>query len=74
MSTTLETVKEELKDSTEQLELAESRLAGRGMGRQESVMEGQGEPSKSRLRDVELLMAQTKQELKSVNTQLLKPR
>ena len=74
MSTTLETVKEEVKDSTEQLKLAESRLAGRGMGRQESVMEGQGEPSKSRLRDVELLMAQTKQELKSVNTQLLKPR
>jgi len=70
MSTTLETMKGELLDTTERLELAESRLAGRGLGRQGSVMEGQGEPSKNRLRDVELIMAQTKQELKSVNTQL----
>lgn len=70
MTTTLETMKEELKDTTEQLQLAESRLAGRGLGRQGSVMDGQGEPRNSRLRDVELLMAQTKQELKSVNTQL----
>eukprot|EP00092_Neocalanus_flemingeri_P000848 GFUD01000905.1.p1 GENE.GFUD01000905.1~~GFUD01000905.1.p1 ORF type:complete len:1977 (-),score=934.20 GFUD01000905.1:29-5959(-) len=70
MSTTLDTMKEELKDSTEQLQLAESRLAGRGLGRQGSVMEGQGEPSKSRLKDVELVMAKTKQELKSVNNQL----
>jgi len=74
MSTTLETMKEELKDSNEQLQLAESRLAGRGLGRQGSVMDGQGEPRNSRLRDVELLMAQTKQELKSVNTQLAEAR
>ena len=33
-------------------------------------MEGQGETGKSRLRGVELLMAQTKQELKSVTVQL----
>merc|ERR1712142_921445 len=66
-----ETMKEELKDSNEQLQLAESRLAGRGLGRQGSVMEGQGEARNNRLRDVELLMAQTKQELKSVNSQLV---
>merc|ERR1719320_112308 len=70
MTTTLETMKEELNDKTEQLQLAESRLAGRGLGRQGSVMDSQGESRSSRLRDVELLMAQTKQELKSVNTQL----
>jgi len=71
MTNTLETMKEELHDKTEQLQLAESRLAGRGLGRQGSLMEGQGESRSSRLRDVELLMAQTKQELKSVNTQLV---
>merc|ERR1712130_88502 len=71
MTNTLETMKEELSDKTEQLQLAESRLAGRGLGRQGSLMEGQGESRGSRLRDVELLMAQTKQELKSVNTQLV---
>ena len=70
MTTTLETMKEELKDTSEQLQLAESRLAGRGLGRQGSVMEGQGESNKNSLRDVELLMAQTRQELKSVNAQL----
>ena len=70
ISTTLETMKMELKDTSEQLQAAESRLAGRGLGRQGSLMEGQGETGKSRLRDVELLMAQTKQELKSVTVQL----
>merc|ERR1719370_2192288 len=70
MTTTLETMKEELNDKSEQLQLAESRLAGRGLGRQGSVMDSQGETRSSRLWDVELLMAQTKQELKSVNTQL----
>ena len=56
----------------EQLALAESRLAGRGLGKQASVAEGQGESGqKIRLRDVEILMAQTKQELKSVNNQLV---
>merc|ERR1719209_231895 len=38
------------------------------------MMEGQGEGGKSRLRDVELLMAQTKQELKSVTVQLTEAR
>ena len=72
ISNTLETMKMELKDTTEQLQLAESRLAGRGLGRQGSSIEGQtGEAGKSRLRDVELLMAQTKQELKNVNLQLV---
>ena len=71
ISNTLETMKMELKDTTEQLQLAESRLAGRGLGRQGSAIEGaSGEAGKNRLRDVELLMAQTKQELKSVNFQL----
>ena len=72
ISNTLETMKMELKDTTERLELAESRLAGRGLGRQASSIEGQpGEAGKNRLRDVELLMAQTKQELKNVNMQLI---
>ena len=71
ISNTLETMKMELKDTTEQLQLAESRLAGRGLGRQGSSIEGvSGESGKNRLRDVELLMAQTKQELKNVNFQL----
>ena len=71
ISNTLETMKMELKDKAEQLELAESRLAGRGLGRQVSSAEGQGgDAGKNRLRDVELLMAQTKQELKNVNVQL----
>ena len=71
ISNTLETMKMELKDTTEQLQLAESRLAGRGLGRQGSSIEGApGESGKNRLRDVELLMAQTKQELKNVNFQL----
>ena len=74
VSNTLDTMKMELKDTSEQLQLAESRLAGRGMGRQGSLMEGQGETGKSRLRDVELLMAQTKQELKSVTVQLTESR
>jgi len=69
ISNTLDTMKIELKDTTEQLELAESRLAGRGLARQGSSADGQ-EQGKNRLRDVELLMAQTKQELKSVNNQL----
>ena len=74
ISNTLETMKMELKDTSEQLQLAESRLAGRGMGRQGSLMEGQSDAGKSRLRDVELLMAQTKQELKSVTVQLTEAR
>ena len=72
ISNTLETMKMELKDTTEQLQMAESRLAGRGLGRQGSTVEGtSGESGKNRLRDVELLMAQTKQELKNVNFQLI---
>merc|ERR1719309_1618930 len=73
---TINTLKEELRDAQEQLQLAESRLAGRGLGKQTSVSEpGHGEGAqKSRLRDVELLMAQTKQELKSVNNQLTEAR
>ena len=69
---TIGTMREELRDAQEQLAVAESRIAGRGLGKQASVTEGQGEGGQeSRLRDVELLMAQTKQELKSVNNQLV---
>ena len=72
---TINTMKYELRDAQEQLQLAECRLAGRGMGKQQSMVEAGGEGGqKSRLRDVELLMAQTKQELKSVNNQLNKTR
>jgi nucleoprotein TPR len=68
MSTTLETMKEELKNKEEELQLAESRLAGRGqLASQTSSGDAEG---KNRKRDVELLLAQTKQELKSVNSQL----
>ena len=68
---TINTMKDELRDAQEQLQLAESRLAGRGMGKQQSMVEAGGEGGqKSRLRNVELLMTQTKQELKSVNNQL----
>ena len=70
---TIGTMKDELKDAQEQLQLAESRLAGRGLGKQASVVDaalgGEG-GQKSRLRDVELLMAQTKQELKARTQEL----
>merc|ERR1719209_2044647 len=72
-SETIGTMKDELKDAQEQLQLAESRLAGRGLGKQASVVDtglgGEG-GQKSRLRDVELLMAQTKQELKARTQEL----
>merc|ERR1712013_474593 len=72
-SETIGTMKDELKDAQEQLQLAESRLAGRGLGKQSSVVDtglgGEG-GQKSRLRDVELLMAQTKQELKARTQEL----
>ena len=68
LSTTLETMKDELKNKEEELQLAESRLAGRGqLSSQTSAGDAEG---KNRKRDVELLLAQTKQELKSVNSQL----
>ena len=68
---TIGTLREELRDLQDQLQLAESRLAGRGLGKQGSVVEGApGEGGKSRLRDVELLMAQTKQELKARTNEL----
>jgi hypothetical protein len=62
-------MKEELKNKEEELQLAESRLAGRGQLASQSSMAGDAE-GKNRKRDVELLLAQTKQELKSVNSQL----
>jgi len=70
VSQTIETLKEELRDTSEQLQLAESRLAGRGqvLSSQSSVVEGQ--KGTGRLRDVELLLAQTRQEMKSVKDQL----
>merc|ERR1719150_1120182 len=72
-SETIGTMKDELKDAQEQLQLAESRLAGRGLGKQASVVDtglgGEG-GQKSRLRDGELLMAQTKQELKARTQEL----
>ena len=72
---TIGTLKEELRDQQDQLQLAESRLAGRGLGKQGSVVEGAtGEGGKSRLRDVELLMAQTKQELKARTNELAEAR
>ena len=61
-------MKDELKNKEEELQLAESRLAGRGqLSSQTSAGDAEG---KNRKRDVELLLAQTKQELKSVNSQL----
>ena len=40
---TINTMKDELRDAQEQLQLAESRLAGRGMGKQQSMVEAGGE-------------------------------
>ena len=62
-----------MKDAQEQLQLAESILAGRGLDKQASVVDaalvGEG-GRKSRLRDVDLLIAQTKQELKARTQEL----
>merc|ERR1719187_1537799 len=76
VTATMDTLQAELKGTSEQLQMAESRLAGRGQGptaRQASVSEYSGAGS-GRLRDVELLLAQTRQELKGVKDQLAEAR
>jgi len=68
MTTTLETMKEELKEKQEELSLAESRLAGRGqLASQASTTDGEG---KNRYRDVEILLGKSKQEIKQLNNHL----
>ena len=68
LTTTLETMKEELRERQEELQMAESRLAGRGqLSTQSSVGDGEG---KNRYRDVEILLGKSKQEIKQLNLQL----
>jgi len=70
----VETLQGELRESQEQLQVAESRFAGRGLAKQHSTSDGSDTGGKSRLRDNEVLMAQTKQELKSVGSPLAEAR
>ena len=68
LSNTNETLKEEVKELKVELEVAESRLAGRGqLSTQASMVEGD---AKSRYRDVEILLGKSKQENKQLNSQL----
>ena len=68
MTNVLDTMKAELKEKTEELQLAESRLAGRGqLSAQTSITDSDG---KNRYRDVEILLGKSKQEIKLLTIQL----
>jgi len=68
MTSLNETLKEEVKELKDELQLAQSRLTGRGqISTQSSMVEGD---AKSRYRDVEILLGKSKQEIKQLNTQL----
>ena len=67
LSALMETMNTELKEKTEELQLAESRLAGRNLASQASISDSEG---KNRYRDAEILMAKSKQEIKQLNNQL----
>jgi len=68
ISVTLDTLKSELKEKQEELQLAESRLAGRGqLSSQSSTVDSDG---KNRYRDVEILLGKAKQEIKQLQNQL----
>ena len=58
LSALMETMNTELKEKTEELQLAESRLAGRNLASQASISDSEG---KNRYRDAEILMAKSKQ-------------
>ena len=68
LTVTLDTMKEELREKQDELQLAESRLAGRGqLSSQSSIGEGEG---KNRYRDVEILLGKSKQEIKKLINQV----